>query len=303
MAAVAIRHRFQQHRPVARAQAHDRLLRRLEHGGHVHPVDPAARNAEGRAPLMELGHRRRALHRRAHGVLVVLDHEEHRKLPERRHVEGLEDLALVGRAVAEIGDGNPVGGPVLVGEAEADAERHLGADDAVAAVEAALRREQVHRAALALGCAGRAPGELGHDVAGGHTRDQHVGVAAIAGDDRIARPERVLHAGDHRLLPDVEVAEAADHPHAVELAGLLLEAAEQQHVAERALQRLRLHRGCLRGRSSPAPGPFPGARHCVLAPDARATLIALGGTEPWGTLGQTRRPDKGRPVLLAMASG
>ena len=54
-------------------------------------------------------------------------------------------------------------------------------------------------------------------------------VIAIGGDDLIALPDRHLHAGDHRLLPDIEVAEAADLAHAVKLAGLLLEAADEQH--------------------------------------------------------------------------
>ena len=184
-----------------------------------------------------------------------------------------------------------------MGEAEADAERHLGADDAVAAVEAALRREQVHRAALALGRAGGAPGELGHDLLRRHARDQHVGVAAIARDDRIAGLQRVLHTGDHRLLPDVEVAEAADQPHAVELARLLLEAAEQQHVAERAMQRLRRHRSRLSGCVGPASGPFLGDCHLPLAPDARAAHLVRGGAEPCRTLGQTRRADKGEAAI------
>ena len=43
--------------------------------------------------------------------------------------------------------------------------------------------------------------------------------------------ERRLHADDDRFLADIEVAEAADQAHAVQLAGLLLEAADQQHVA------------------------------------------------------------------------
>ena len=43
--------------------------------------------------------------------------------------------------------------------------------------------------------------------------------------------DRHLHADHDRLLADVEVAEAADQAHAVELAGLLLEAADQQHLA------------------------------------------------------------------------
>ncbi len=56
-------------------------------------------------------------------------------------------------------------------------------------------------------------------------------VVAIAGDDRVALLQRHLHADHHGLLADVEVAEAADQAHAVHLAGLLLEAADQQHVA------------------------------------------------------------------------
>ena len=51
-----------------------------------------------------------------------------------------------------------------------------------------------------------------------HAGGQHVAVVAIAGDDRVARLERVLHADDDGFLADIEVAEAADQPHAVELA-------------------------------------------------------------------------------------
>jgi hypothetical protein len=58
-----------------------------------------------------------------------------------------------------------------------------------------------------------------------------VAVVAIGGDDLIAFLERHLHADDDRFLADIEMAEAADEAHAVELARLLLEAADQQHVA------------------------------------------------------------------------
>ncbi len=43
--------------------------------------------------------------------------------------------------------------------------------------------------------------------------------------------ERELHADHDRFLADVEMAEAADQAHAVHLARLLLEPADQQHVA------------------------------------------------------------------------
>ena len=56
-------------------------------------------------------------------------------------------------------------------------------------------------------------------------------VVAIGGDDLVAVGQRHLHADDDGLLADVEMAKAADQAHAVELAGLFLEAADQQHVA------------------------------------------------------------------------
>ena len=61
-------------------------------------------------------------------------------------------------------------------------------------------------------------------------------VVAIGGDDAVALLQRRLDADDDRLLADIEVAEAADQPHAVQLARLLLEAADQQHVAVIAQQ-------------------------------------------------------------------
>jgi hypothetical protein len=56
-------------------------------------------------------------------------------------------------------------------------------------------------------------------------------VIPVSGDHLIAVLRGHLHADDDCLLADVEVAEAADQAHAVHLAGLLLEAPDQQHLA------------------------------------------------------------------------
>src|SRR5581483_101757 len=125
---------------------------------------------------------------------------------------------------------------VLMREGEAGAERYLGTDDAVAAVELLLGAEHVHRAALALGVSAGATRELGHDALGVHAAGEHMAVVAVGGDDGVALFGRRLHADHHGLLADIEMAEAADQAHAVELAGLLLEAADQQHVAVMADQ-------------------------------------------------------------------
>ena len=121
------------------------------HRPHVHAVDLEARNTEGDAALREIGFGRRADDRRAHRVAIVLDHVDHRQLPQRRHVEALIDLALVGRAVAEEGQADIVVAAIAVGEGEPGAERDLRADDAMAAVEVLFLGEHVHGAALALG--------------------------------------------------------------------------------------------------------------------------------------------------------
>ena len=125
-----------------------------------------------------------------------------------------------------------------MGKAKAGADRHLGADDAVAAEEVLLAAEHVHRAALAVRIAAAAPGQFGHDPLRVHAAGQHVAVVAIGGDDRVALLERRLHADDDRLLADIEMAEAADQPHPVHLPGPLLEAADQQHVGILALERV-----------------------------------------------------------------
>src|SRR5690606_3095061 len=109
--------------------------------------------------------------------------------------------------------------------------RYLGADDAMAAEEILLAAEHVHRAALALGIAAAPPCQLGHHPLGVHAAGQHVTVVAIAGDDGVVVSDRRLHPDHHGFLADIEMAEPADQPHAVELARLLLEAADEQHVA------------------------------------------------------------------------
>src|SRR5690606_36134356 len=165
------------------------------------------------------------------GVAVVLDDVDNRQLPQLRHVEAFVDLALVGGAVAEIGEADVAVVAVAVGEGEPGAERDRRADDAVPAVEALLDAEHVHRAALALGIAVRAAGQLRHYALGVHAARQHVAVVAVAGDDLVAGFEHHLHADDDRFLADVEMAEAADQPHAVHLPRLLLEAADGEHAA------------------------------------------------------------------------
>ena len=88
-------------------------------------------------------------------------------------------------------------------------------------------------------------------------------VIAIAGDHLITLLGRELHADDDRFLADIEVAEPADQPHAVHLARLLLETADQQHVAAAHSSSSSLVNSAIfpaprLGRLGPAPFPAAG---------------------------------------------
>src|SRR3984957_4418148 len=230
---IAIGHHFQNGRALAGAAPGDGGFGGRLHRTHVHAVDLSAGNVERQAALGEVGLRRGAQDRGAHGIAVVLDDIDHGELPQLRHVEALVDLALVGGAVAEIGQRDAVVAAIFVGKGQTGAERHLGCDDAVPAIKILVAGEHVHRAALALGIAAAASGQFRHHALGVHAASQHVAVIAIAGDHLIAVFLGQFHADDDGFLADIEVAEAADQAHAVHLAGLLLEAADQEHLAQR----------------------------------------------------------------------
>jgi hypothetical protein len=93
-----------------------------------------------------------------------------------------------------------------------------------------------------------------------HTPGQHVAVVAIAGDNAVVRADGVLHADDHRLLADIEMAESADQAHAIHLAGLFLETADQQHlpvIGQKLVAIRRLQFGAL--------GLLLGRRHDIIS--------------------------------------
>src|ERR1700743_3801934 len=224
MAAVAVGLHFQDIRALAFPAPGDRFFTRRLDRTHVHAVDLLARNVERNTALGKIGLRGRAGHRRTHRVAVVLDDINDRKLPQLSHVEAFVDLALVGSAVAEIGDADEIIAAIAVGKSKAGAERNLRADDAMAAEEILLLAEHVHRAALAVGIATAAAGQLSHNALGVHSRGEHMPVITVTRYDLIALLERHLHADDDRFLADIEVTKTADRSHAVGRPGLLFKA-------------------------------------------------------------------------------
>ncbi len=56
-------------------------------------------------------------------------------------------------------------------------------------------------------------------------------MVAVTRNHLVSGLDRQLHADDDCFLADIEVTEAADEPHAVELPGFFLEPADEQHIA------------------------------------------------------------------------
>src|SRR5690606_36322340 len=136
--------------------------------------------------------------------------------------KSLIDLPLVDRAVAHIAERDGIAALIFLAEGKAGAKRDAGADNAMPAEEVGLAREHMHGAALALGIATLAARKFGHHAFRIHAADEHMTVVAVRGDLGILIGDRGIHADNDGLLPDIEMAEAADHPHPVDQPGLLL---------------------------------------------------------------------------------
>ena len=266
MAPIAVGQGLQDARRAALFDLGQRSAHRIVESDDVHPVRLVALNAVAPSALLEsLRAGRRAVDGGAHPVAVVLDDEEHGQAPECCHVEGLIDLALVEGPVAEEDQHRALLAAVLLGEGEPGPERHLGGDDSVAAVEPALKIEEVHGAALAPRRPVRAAEELAHHRRWRRAEGQSVAVGAVGGDEEVALACRRCGTAGDRLLADVEVAEAADLAKAVELPRPLLEAAQEKHLAVKSEELF----------ARPIPGPEAARCLAVLRPFALARLCPL----------------------------
>ena len=182
----------------------------------------------------EIDLRLRALEARAHRVEIVLAEKQHGQLPQRGQIQRLVKLALGDGAVAEEARRDPRPLLHLVGEREPDRDREAAADDGVAAVEAGLRVEHVHRSAAAAAAALLLAVHLRHEPVGRDAARQRMTVLAVGRDDGIVWAECLHGADGDRFLADVQMQEAADLAGAVQLRALLLEAPDAQHLVQQA---------------------------------------------------------------------
>src|SRR6266540_5624492 len=200
-------------------------------GQHVHAVHGLAGDAVGLGEAPDLGLGQRAVDGGAHGIAVVLAEIDYRQLPQRRQVQGLVELPLGHRAVAEVADDHLVAALVLDGEGRPGRQRQVRAHDGVAAEEVHALVEEMHRAALALAEPVAPAEELGHDPPRVGALRQALPMLAIRADRVVVRAERGGGPDRHGFLAYIKVEEAANLAERVHLGRLFLEAAQVQHLA------------------------------------------------------------------------
>ena len=136
---------------------------------------------------------------------------------------------LVGRGVAEKGQGDLLGAPELGGVGRASGDGDFAAHNAVGAQDALVHGHDVHGAALALGVAGLFSQDLGHHPVQIGASGHQVAVAAVGGADVVVLTQSDTRPGGHRLLPQIQVRQAWHQAPLIELKDLLLEAAHPVH--------------------------------------------------------------------------
>ena len=109
--------------------------------------------------------------------------------------------------------------------------RQPAADDGVRAEVAPRDVIQVHRAAVAVRDALDLPVHLGHQRLRLRSARERVSVRAVRRREDVPVGHRARDAHGHRLLPDRHVEKAGQLARAELLLDLLLEAADQQHLA------------------------------------------------------------------------
>ena len=198
---------------VGRAAAGSSAIESDAHRGHdrddVVAVDPDARDAEAGRTVGD----------RAHGLhpdglrdrpLVVLAEEDDRGREARGEDHGLVDVALAGRAIAEVGDGDRIDAILLRAHGPAGRVKGLRTDD-----DRGCRHVDRERVPARVG---RAAPDLGH-VFEPHTTQVGDAVLAVAGEGEVV---------------------LAQHSRRADLRGLLAERRWPQPELALALQRGRL---------------------------------------------------------------
>ncbi len=230
VAAPAIGEALDKRRPLAPPGPRHRLPHRLVDGPDVVAVHGDAGHGVGCGAVGEALHLSGACQGGELAVEVVLDDKDSRQVKEGGEVHGLVEHPLVGRPIAEEGQGHLIGAAHFGREGRARRYHRRGTHDAVGPQRPHAGVGDMHGAALALAEAGALAEDLGHHPLEIGPLGQHVAVPAMGGGHVVAPPEG--EAGPHRagFLANGEVEYLRGNAPLGELpCQRLLEGADEHH--------------------------------------------------------------------------
>jgi len=141
-------------------------------------------------------------------VIRTLTAEQNGEIPQLGHVEGFEDLTLVGGTVTVQDDGGVGLLVVLLGKSQTGTDGNLGADDTVTTVE--VLGEHVHRATLAVGDTLATAQQLTDDRLDGTAAHQSETVATVGGNNLVLAGDSMLNTDSDGFLTGRQMAETTD---------------------------------------------------------------------------------------------
>jgi hypothetical protein len=193
---------LEQARALAPARPLGRPLHHPVHREHVVAVGDHAGHAVTGGAVGELLARVLLVARGGKAVLVVLDHEEHRQLPDRGQVQGLVEVALARGPVAGEGRDHAVLAPKLRGQGEPVGHRKHRAQVADHAHDVRVEQAEVERAIAALGEPAVLAEELAEQAGKIDPSRGEDPEVPVHGEDGVVRAEGSGHADRDRLLAD-----------------------------------------------------------------------------------------------------
>src|SRR5690606_37364337 len=122
---------FEKRGPVATPCALYGFVHRVVYRYHIHAIYRCTGHIETEAHLINVNHVGCAAYRRTHGVAVVFTHENNRKLPQHRHVEGFVERPLPYGTITHIAHIHVVYAVILLRKRNTSAECDLPTDDTV----------------------------------------------------------------------------------------------------------------------------------------------------------------------------
>ena len=169
------------------------------------------------------------------GIVVVLEHEDRRRLGDDGQVHRLEGGTLIAGAVPRKRDGDrqlafriwPVD---LVGDRRTHRDRRARADNAVGAQHALVDVGDVHGAALAVAQAFLASPDLLHHPFDIAALGEAMAVAAMGRDDLVSVGQMLANAHRDGFLPAIKVGETGDLAALDLFMKTFLEFADQLHL-------------------------------------------------------------------------